>query len=35
MKQRVALLSASDLLNRAGIYFMQDAATGSDGVGGR
>lgn len=28
---RVALLSASDLLNRAGIYFMQDAATGSDG----
>jgi hypothetical protein len=28
---RVALLSASDLLNRAGVYFMQDAATGSDG----
>ena len=28
---RVALLSASDLLNRAGIYFMQDATTGSDG----
>ncbi|KYM19920.1 hypothetical protein SQ55_26765, partial [Klebsiella pneumoniae] len=24
-------LSASDLLNRAGVYFMQDAATGSDG----
>lgn len=28
---RVALLSASDLINRAGVYFMQDAATGSDG----
>ncbi|MDM2935079.1 methyl-accepting chemotaxis protein [Citrobacter sp. Cu233] len=28
---RVALLSASDLLNRAGVYFMQDAATGSEG----
>jgi methyl-accepting chemotaxis protein-1 (serine sensor receptor) len=28
---RVALLSASDLLNRAGVYFMQDVATGSDG----
>lgn len=28
---RVALLSASDLLNRAGVYFMQDATTGSEG----
>lgn len=28
---RVSLLMASDLLNRAGVYFMQDAATGSDG----
>ena len=28
---RIALLSASDLLNRAGVYFMQDKATGSDG----
>ena len=30
---RVALLSASDLLNRAGIFFLQDAATGSEGGG--
>ena len=28
---RIALLTASDLLNRAGVYFMQDAATGSEG----
>ena len=28
---RVSLLMASDLLNRAGVYFMQDAATGSEG----
>lgn len=28
---RIALLAASDLLNRAGVYFMQDKATGSDG----
>ncbi len=28
---RVALLAASDLLNRAGVYFMQDKETGSDG----
>lgn len=28
---RVALLAASDLLNRAGVYFMQDQATGSEG----
>lgn len=28
---RIALLTASDLLNRAGVYFMQDKATGSDG----
>nr|WP_318381685.1 methyl-accepting chemotaxis protein [uncultured Enterobacter sp.] len=28
---RIALLAASDLLNRAGVYFMQDQATGSDG----
>lgn len=28
---RVSLLMASDLLNRSGVYFMQDAATGSEG----
>jgi len=28
---RVALLTASDLLNRAGVYFMQDKETGSEG----
>lgn len=28
---RVSLLSASDLLNRAGVWFMQDQATGSEG----
>ncbi|WP_044175983.1 methyl-accepting chemotaxis protein [Phytobacter massiliensis] len=28
---RVSLLAASDLLNRAGVYFMQDKETGSDG----
>ncbi|MEH0885183.1 methyl-accepting chemotaxis protein [Enterobacter sp. UNJFSC 003] len=28
---RVSLLTASDLLNRAGVYFMQDKETGSDG----
>jgi len=28
---RIALLSASDLLNRAGVYFMQDKETGSEG----
>ncbi|QEM91752.1 HAMP domain-containing protein [Kosakonia radicincitans] len=28
---RIALLTASDLLNRAGVYFMQDKETGSDG----
>ncbi|GEM_PF-39007 len=28
---RVSLLAASDLLNRSGVYFMQDKETGSDG----
>ncbi len=28
---RVSLLTASDLLNRAGVYFMQDKETGSEG----
>ena len=28
---RISLLAASDLLNRAGVYFMQDKETGSDG----
>jgi len=28
---RIALLAASDLLNRAGVYLMQDQATGSEG----
>ncbi|WP_039058352.1 methyl-accepting chemotaxis protein [Enterobacter sp. Bisph1] len=28
---RIALLTASDLLNRAGVYFMQDKETGSEG----
>lgn len=28
---RVSLLAASDLLNRAGVYFMQDKETGSEG----
>jgi hypothetical protein len=27
----VSLLAASDLLNRSGVYFMQDKETGSDG----
>lgn len=30
-ESRIALLAASDLLNRAGVWFMQDQATGSDG----
>ncbi len=30
---RVALLTASDLLNRAGVWFMQDKETGSEGAG--
>lgn len=30
-RARVSLLAASDLLNRAGVYFMQDKETGSDG----
>lgn len=30
-RARVALLAASDLLNRAGVYFMQDKETGSVG----
>jgi methyl-accepting chemotaxis protein-1 (serine sensor receptor) len=28
---RVSLLAASDLLNRSGVWFMQDKETGSDG----
>ena len=28
---RISLLAASDLLNRAGVYFMQDKETGSEG----
>ncbi|ROP62092.1 methyl-accepting chemotaxis sensory transducer with TarH sensor [Enterobacter sp. BIGb0383] len=28
---RISLLTASDLLNRAGVYFMQDKETGSEG----
>lgn len=28
---RVTLLAASDLLNRSGVYFMQDKETGSEG----
>src|SRR5690606_38185948 len=28
---RVSLLTASDLLNRSGVYFMQDRETGSEG----
>lgn len=30
-RARVSLLAASDLLNRSGVYFMQDKETGSDG----
>lgn len=28
---RISLLAASDLLNRSGVYFMQDKETGSEG----
>ena len=30
-RARLSLLTASDSLNRAGIYYLQDKATGSDG----
>lgn len=30
-RARVSLLAASDLLNRSGVYFMQDKETGSEG----
>lgn len=30
-RARLSLLTASDTLNRAGIYYLQDKATGSDG----